>query len=276
MRGSRMMLSAIVAIVSSQLVAGVPYRVVEVKDGGAITGVVRLAGSVPKQVVFETGKDPDWCGTRKVSPRLVLGANGGVANTVISLEGVMQGKGFARDKTYILDQRKCEYVPHILLLPLGADLDIVNSDAVLHNVHTYSPGKEARTVFNIAQPIKGFRFPVKGGRFSEPGAYHATCDAGHPWMSAYVVVAEHPYYTVTDANGRFELQDIPTGTYTMRMWHEGVAVTKTEKQNGKVTAYHYEPPYEETRQVTVRPNETTQVKFALSLRPAVAQERATQ
>lgn len=269
MKRSKMMLGAIVVVLSSHLFAGPPYRIVDVKNGGTITGVVRLAGSAPKQLVFETGKDPDWCGTRKVSPRLVLGAHAGVANTVISLEGVTQGKRFAPNGKYILDQWKCEYVPHILLLPLGADLDIVNSDAVLHNVHTYSPGKEPRTVFNIAQPIKGVRIPVKGGRFSQPGPYQATCDAGHPWMSAYVVVIEHPYYAVTDANGRFELRDVPPGTYTIKMWHEGVAVTKTEKQNGKVTAYHYEAPYEELQQITVSAGGTVNVGFTLSLRPQV-------
>ncbi len=273
MTRSWVMLGAIVAAVGSHVFATTPYRAVDVKYGGTITGVVRISGPAPKPVLFATGKDPDWCGTSKVSPRLALGARGGVANTVVSLEGITRGKPFAQNRKYVLDQRSCEYVPHILLLPLGAELDIVNSDAVLHNVHSYAPGSDPRTIFNIAQPIKGVRFSVKAGSFSESGAYHATCDAGHPWMSAYVVVAEHPYYAVTDAHGRFELTDVPPGKYTVKMWHEGVAVTKTETQKGKVTTYYYEAPYEERQEVVVTAGSVATVAFTLSLRPGVHAEK---
>jgi hypothetical protein len=272
MKRRRMVVAAGVAIValwSFPAFATIPYKGVDVKDGGTIAGTVRLAGPVPKPVVFETGKDPDWCGTRRVSPRLVLGANGGVANAVISIEGISQGKRFAPERKYILDQRKCEYVPHVLLLPLGADLEIVNSDAVLHNVHTYAPGKEPRTVFNIAQPVKGVRFRVTADRLTMPGIYAATCDAGHPWMSAYVAVAEHPYYAVTGTDGQFSLSNVPPGTYTLKMWREGVAVTRVERRNGEVTAYQYEPPYEMEQTVVVSSGTTTRADFQLLLRPAV-------
>lgn len=88
-------------------------------------------------------------------------------------------------------------------------------------------------------------------------------------MSAYVVVVEHPYYAGTDAAGRFELTDIPPGTYTLKLWHEGVAVARTERSNGEVTAYHYEDPYEIEQTVAVKAGVTTNVEFELTLRPVV-------
>lgn len=268
-RRTAAVVAAMLFVISSPVMTSSPYRVIDVGEKGTIAGRVRLNGTVPKLPAFEVPKDNDWCGTRKISPRLVVGPQGGVGNAVISLQGITQGKAFSGRKSYVLDQRKCEYVPHVLILPLGSNLDIVNSDAVLHNVHAYAPGKEPRTVFNIAQPVTGVRFPVKADRLAMPGIYSATCDAGHPWMSAFVVVAEHPYYTVTGDDGRFELKDIPPGTYTLKLWREGVAVTKIQRRNAEITAYIYEEPYEMEQTVTVASGKTTNIDFELSLRPAV-------
>lgn len=256
---------AFVAALVAPALSQPAYRTIEVKDGGKISGFVRLSADVPDGLEFPVQKDNDWCGTKKKSPRLVVGKEKGVGNAVISLEGISAGKKFAEGK-YVLDQRKCEYVPHVMLLPIGAPLVIVNSDAVLHNVHTY--GTQGRTVFNIAQPIKGVRFPVNPSKFSVPGAYHATCDAGHPWMSAYIIVTDHPYYAISDVNGKFELSDVPPGMYRIRMWHEGVHVTRTDMSGLTVKAYQYEAPYEEVREIVMPAGGNVTVDFALELRPA--------
>ncbi|MBX2989697.1 MAG: hypothetical protein KF749_00865 [Bacteroidetes bacterium] len=263
-RRASILLTAIVAF-AVNLLAAQPYKAIVVKEGGTISGVVRLQGSLPK-LDFDITKDNDWCGTKKKSPRLVVGKNNGVANAVISLVGIAEGKKHLYGGKYILDQRKCEYVPHVLLLPMGSPLEIVNSDAVLHNVHTYEGS--GRTIFNIAQPIKGVRFPVKASQFAMPGAYHATCDAGHPWMSAYVIATEHPYYVLSNPVGKFELRDVPPGTYKLKMWHEGVNVTRTELDGKKAKVYYYEPPYEKIREVVVQRNGNISVDFMLELRPA--------
>lgn len=238
------------------------YKAIDVKGGGTITGVVKLQGEFPKRLELEVTKDKDWCGIKKSSPRLVLGKDNVVRNAVISLENISLGKKSVSLAKYTLDQRKCEYDPHVLLLPLGSDMEIVNNDPILHNVHVYEG--DQRTVFNIAQPVKGFRFPVK--YFKTPGIYSAMCDAGHPWMSAYVIVAEHPYYALSSANGRYTLENVPPGTYKIKMWHEGVTVARTEMEAGKPKAYYYEPPYEETSDVTVPENGNVVVDFKLLLR----------
>jgi hypothetical protein len=145
-------------------------------------------------------------------------------------------------------------------------MEIVNNDPVLHNVHTYSTREKHRTIFNIAQPIKGQRTPIRPTLFKTRGIVMATCDAGHPWMSAYIVLADHPYYAVTDANGKYTLDNVPPGTYRLKMWHEGVAATRVEMENGKPKLYEYEEPYELVQEVTVTEGGKVEVNFDLALR----------
>jgi plastocyanin len=251
------------ALFAAKSPAATPYKSITVKDGGTISGVVKLEGVAPKLETFDVQKDNDWCGKKKSLPRLVLGKNNGVRNTVISLEGIQQGVRFESKAKAILEQKRCEYQPHVVLLPSGANLEIVNNDAVLHNVHAFDA--QAKTMFNIAQPVKGLRFPVKSSQFKAGEIYETTCDAGHPWMSAYVVVAEHPYYAVTDAEGKFELRNVPPGTYKLKMWHEGVNTTRVEMENGKPKLYTFEKPYEEIQEVTVSASGSVSVDFKLAL-----------
>lgn len=255
-------------IALQSLDAGVPYRTIEVKDGGTVRGTVRLSGDVPRPTVFVTGKDPSWCGRTKTSQRLRIGKNNGVADGVVILEGITAGKKMEGNASPVLNQSGCDFFPHVVMVPWGTNFTIVNSDAVLHNIRASSSGIDEKTIFNIAQPIRGLRTTVKAEHFPRSGIYHVACDAGHPWMSAYIVVVDHPYCTVTDANGRFVLTDVPPGKYTLRIWHSGVALTRTEKRGNAVTAYRYEEPYEQTREIVVSAKEVVLADFSLSLRPA--------
>jgi plastocyanin len=211
-------------------------------------------------------KDNDLCSVSKPNPRLVMSAAGGVRYAVVFLEGVRSGKRFDTSARVVLDQRACVYEPHVVLLPVGGTLEIVNSDPILHNVHTYDLQKELTTVFNIAQPLRGQRTPLPASIFDGPGFYRATCDAGHPWMSAYIVVIGHPYYAVTDENGRYVLEGVPPGRYNVRMWHEGVHITRTEMEKGAVKRYNYESPYELVKEVEVLPNRRVTLDFEFELR----------
>jgi hypothetical protein len=254
----------LLAFTNETLLAAGPYKEIAVKDGGRISGVVKLEGVAPKLTQFEVPKDNDWCGRKKTLPRLVLGKNNGVRNTVVYLEGIQQGARLESKAKILFEQKRCEYVPHVLVLPAGSALEIVNSDAVLHNVHAFDPN--AKTVFNIAQPVKGLRFAVKPEQFNAGAIYEATCDAGHPWMSAFIVAADHPYYAVTDAVGKFELKDVPAGTYKIKMWHEGVHTIRVDFESGKPKLFTFEKPYEQAQEVTVGVNGNATVDFSLRLR----------
>ncbi len=238
------------------------------RDDGAVRGEVRLTGDIPKAVRLVVSKDANYCGVNKSSPRLRVSASKGVQDAIVWLEGITGGKQTPlENKQLVLNQYKCEYSPHILIVPFGSSLDIVNSDPILHNVHAYDNRDGTRTLFNIAQPIKGQRTAVRQTLFQKAGLYLATCDAGHPWMNAYIMVADNPYYALTDREGHYVLDQVPPGTYRLKMWHEGVAVVKTEMENGKPKTYRYEEPYEEEKEVTVSRGGTTQADFALILRP---------
>ena len=254
---------------SGAVVAQSKYKVISVGNAGSISGDVRISGNVPMSARLSVLKDEKICGSNKPSPRLLVSKSGGVQNALVWIEDIAAGKNVGdENKRLELDQNRCEYKPHVLLLPIGSSLDIVNSDPILHNVHTYDESRGNRTLFNIAQPVRGQRTTVKKTQFEKAGIYLATCDAGHPWMSAYVIVTEHPYYTLTDADGNFKLDGVPPGTYRLKMWHEGVSVVNTMMEGGKPKSYQYESPYEAGQDVVVPANGTISVGFPLALRPA--------
>jgi plastocyanin len=240
------------------------YVSVEVNDGGTITGKVRLKGIPPTCDQLMCTQDNRACGKTKRSPRLSVGNGLGIADAIVYLESISKGKKFQEEHPCLLVQHNCEYSPHTLIVPAGSPLQIVNNDPILHNVHTYEASKDPKTVFNIAQPIKGVKSTTKP--LMKPGLINVSCDAGHPWMSASIMVAAHPYYTLTDKDGNFSLANVPPGSYTLRMWHEGVAIVKKELEHDKVKKYEFEQPYEESMQVTVNPKTTSTADFELTLR----------
>ena len=242
---------------------GAEYREAAVTGGGTIRGQVRLAGAAPKLASLPTGKDEAVCGKEQPTPRLLAGAGGGVANAVVYLESIPSGKPFKKVPATI-DQKGCRYDPHVVLVPVVPSLGITNSDTVLHNVHACSSDTQRTTLFNIAQPLVGQQTPVAPEKLSTPGFYELSCEAGHPWMSGYLVVAAHPYYAVTGADGSFALSDVPAGTYTVRMWHEGVHV---RNYYPSLQRYEYEDPYQASAQVTVPAGGAAKADFTLSLRP---------
>jgi len=243
------------------------YKEIDVKDGGTITGVVKLVGNPPSIAQFEITKDMDHCGTKKKFDRLIIGKNNGVKNAVVCIEGIAEGKQFPAQEKYTIDQRNCEYIPHVQVVPAGAQIQIVNSDNILHNVHAYADlDGQLRTVCNIAQPIKGQRTTIRQTQLAGSTTLLTTCDAGHPWMSGHVIVSENPYYVVTDSEGTFALTGVPPGTYKVRMWHEGFKITGTEIENGKVKQYHFEYPYEVVKEVSIAKNSNARVDFDLLCR----------
>lgn len=259
-------LAGILIPLSARLSAQTPYREVEVRDGGVVAGVVRADGEHAPRELLPIVKDSKICGSKKTSARWIVGRSGGVANAIVYLENIAEGKARQPAARQTLSQVRCEYIPHVMIAPLGSELEIVNNDPILHNVHAYETGVTLKSIFNIAQPIKGQRTVVKAKQLSRPGILVATCDAGHPWMDAAIAVAPHPYYALTDTSGTFRIDNVPPGTYTVVVWHEGVRVLKAESEGEKVTKYIYEEPYVLRREAAVAPSQTASVEFRLTLR----------
>ncbi|HSF32104.1 MAG TPA: carboxypeptidase regulatory-like domain-containing protein [Candidatus Tectomicrobia bacterium] len=214
------------------------YEATTVSDGGTIVGEIKYAGDPPPPQKIEVTKDTNICGTEpKVSPVLVVGADKGIRDVVAFLPGIQKGKALEKPaKPPVLDQKNCEYHPYAQIFPVGTSLQILNSDAVLHNVKTKAGSK---TTFNVAQPkIK----PKLTQEFKNPEIVQVECNV-HGWMTAILVVAEHPYYALTDANGSFKITDVPPGKHTLKVWHAKLG--------------------EQTKEVTVNPKEETKVAFEM-------------
>jgi plastocyanin len=256
----------LVMVCFSLISAQAQYKEKEVVNGGTIRGTVRFQGDTSRVESMRMTKDHAICGKVKQSPRLLLGKNNFLANAIISLEGITEGKKLSQGGKQTLNQKGCEYYPHVMVLPVGTELEIVNNDPILHNVHAYEMYPSVKSVFNIAQPVKGQRTLIRQEKLRTPGFLTATCDAGHPWMSATILVTDHPYYTVTDKQGAFTLTDVPPGTYTLRLWHEGIHVVDKEMEKEKVKKYFFEEPYIITQEVTVPEKGSVDGNFTLTLR----------
>lgn len=266
MAKAAILVSFLITVSSGRVTGQSPYREMNVENPGMIRGQVRLQAGAKEIATMEITKDDVICGTSCPSPRLATGKNRGVMNSVVFLESVSQGKRRNGTMRPSINQTKCQYSPHVTVVPIGAQLEIVNSDPILHNVHAYEGESRVKTIFNIAQPVKGQRTSIKQMQLNTRGLVLLTCDAGHPWMSAYIIVADHPYIVVSDRQGNFILDEVPPGSYRVKMWHEGILVTSEQLERGKVSRYFFEEPYEIVQDVIVPPNGVAKVDFEITLR----------
>ncbi len=115
----------------------------------------------------------------------------------------------------VMDQRNETFLPRLLAIQTGTTVDFPNSDFTFHNVFSLSRARR----FDLGRYAAG---KSKSVRFDRPGVVRVFCDI-HSHMSAFVVVFNHPYFRVTDADGRFRIDQVPPGTYTVIGWYEGEA-----------------------------------------------------
>lgn len=240
------------------------YQIVGVKDGGSITGQVTFAGPVPKLEPVKISKDKDFCGEMVPSRALrVSPENRGVANTVVFLEGITQGKKpHPRQEKALLDNVKCRFEPHVLALMQRGKLAVKNTDPKLHNTHAYlvqAYPQKKRTVLNLALPLQD---QVIKKRIRKAGVVWIQCDA-HSHMQAWLHVFAHPYFAVTDRDGRFTISNVPPGKYTIKAWHEGWKVLRKEVARGKAERIVYDDPRVLSQDVTVAPKGQVKVTFEL-------------
>ena len=113
-----------------------------------------------------------------------------------------------------LDQRGCVYSPHLVVARVGQEVVFINNDPVFHNVKSFAKRNPS---FNLAMPTRGQRVSK---RFSQPEIPLQTKCSVHPWMGAFVAVLDHPFYSVSNERGEFEIRGLTPGTYTVELWHE--------------------------------------------------------
>src|SRR5213594_1217025 len=177
------------------------------QGGGTIEATVTYAGA-PVVEKLKVNKDTEKCGTEASIEKVVVGANKGLANTVVSVPGA---KGTPKAVKATVDQHGCKFVPHVTAMTPG-ELELKNSDDILHNIHTYSTANPA---INKAQP----KFKkVMTEKFEKPEIIKLTCDV-HSWMQGWVAVVPG-IAAVTDGNGVAKLENVPAGKQKIEVWHE--------------------------------------------------------
>ena len=221
------------------------YTVVNVADGAVLRGRVLFTGGVPEPRKLLITKDEEVCGQGyRERYDVVVTAGGELLNAVIFVEDIQQGKAWPdAEEGYVLNQKNCAFEPHLQVIPKGRDLNIVNSDPVLHNIHSYELiGRARRTLFNFGQP------PEKGTitralRPRRGNQIRLECDA-HDFMQGWIYAADNPYYAVVSTDGSFEIGDVPPGTYTVKIWHPFLGLQE--------------------QQVTLTPSEASEITFQFS------------
>lgn len=184
-------------------------------EAGDILGTVTLAGPAPSVGLLSSKADHAVCGAEpRPSEALLLSPSGGVKNAVVFI-AYERLEGWRSPATFQMDQRRCSFVPHVLIVPPGATVEVLNSDGILHNFHTLS---RLNPSVNFGQPARARPLWVT---FDQPETVQVKCDLhGEGFMRAWIVVASHPYYALTDEDGRFRVPDLPPGPHTLEIWHE--------------------------------------------------------
>ena len=186
-------------------------------EAGTLKGHVKYDGKPPKKKRLKMDADP-VCGSSHSGPvysvNFKMADNGSMAEALVYLKDVSHSGGAPADPV-VIDQIGCIYEPHVLGMVAGQELLIKNSDATLHNIHSMP---KVNKEFNFAMP-KVVKERKSTFATAEPDPFYIKCDV-HPWMKAWILVSDHPYFAVTDTNGNFSIDGIPGGTYEVVCWQE--------------------------------------------------------
>ena len=182
------------------------YGPVDAARNGAITGHVELT-----RPPVAVGRRPGVTdlGTPTLQPMAEP------QMSVVYLEVAPRGAFEQTDTTRaVMDQRNETFVPHVLAITTGTTVEFPNSDRIYHNVFSLSKTRP----FDLGRYAVG---RSKSIRFDRPGVVRVFCDI-HSHMSAFILVFSHPFFAVTDPAGRYRIDNVPPGTYTLVAWNEGV------------------------------------------------------
>jgi hypothetical protein len=191
------------------------YQSEAVANGGKISGVVKLAGTAPSVPPIKTTKNQDYCGATLANPLYVVGKGGGLANVEVFIKDISRGKAKPTEPIILVNEH-CMFHPRVQGACVGQQVKISSADPILHNTHPQIADTNA-TLYNLALPFKGFS--VVKPLATQAGVLRIKCDV-HEWMRAWILEFDHPYFATTDADGKFEIGDVPPGTYTVVAWHE--------------------------------------------------------
>ena len=190
---------------------------VDAATAGNVAGKITFTGTAPKPAVVRMDSDPNCVqpGVTATDESVVVGSDGSLQNVFVYVkDGLGNLKFPVPTAPLVLDQKGCQYRPHVFGVQAGQPIEILNSDATLHNIHAWP---QANQEFNMGQALQGMKdtHTFTTQEIMVP----FRCDV-HRWMNSFVGVVAHPFFAVTGADGSFQLKGLPPGTYTIEAWHE--------------------------------------------------------
>jgi plastocyanin len=228
------------------------------RETGTITGRVTLAGEAPELTPFAITANADVCGTASKSNLLELGQDKGIAGAVVYVE--MPELKAAPSATQTIEQRGCQYTPHVIATTPGSTVAFRNDDPTAHNVRVESVAS-GRIQLNVAQGAQG---KVDEWKVPEAGFYLVACDY-HPWMNSYVVAVPSGLFAVTGADGTYRIDGVPVGSRTVIVWHNGIKLREKHDTEGRLIGYRFDDPVTKSSTVSVAKNASATLDVALEL-----------
>ena len=224
---------------SSTPVNNVSAAVIDPASAGTIKGKVLFEGTVPPAQEISVRGNPECAvfhqGGKVKSEELVVN-NGALQNVFVYVKEGLEGKSFpAPSEAVTIQNKSCVYVPHVSGAQVGQSIILLNEDPTLHNIHSYSKNSKS---WNLGLPFQGMK-QTKKFEAAEV-MVHLKCDV-HPWMSGYVGVLSHPYFSVSGADGSFEIKNLPPGEYLIEAWQEKLGV--------------------QSQKIKIEPQETKELEF---------------
>jgi hypothetical protein len=201
---------------ASSTTAGKP---VDPATAGTISGMIKLDGAAPRMRNINMAAEPNCAKANTGAPAMtqdvVVGNGGTLQNVLVYLKGDFSQYSVTPATNPIqIDQKGCQYTPHVVALMVNEPLEITNSDMTTHNIH---PVPMNNREWNESQPPGAS--PIKQSFAREEVAIPVKCNV-HPWMKAYIAVIGNPYFKVTGTDGSYTIQNVPPGTYTLTAWQE--------------------------------------------------------
>ncbi|MGV3772498.1 MAG: carboxypeptidase regulatory-like domain-containing protein [Verrucomicrobiales bacterium] len=210
-------------------------------EQSSLIGFVTLSGNPPPEKLLPL--DPQCSKLHEgVAPPTtkfyLLGEHGGLADVFVYIKDAkVQGDTHLQKPKLLIDQVACEYLPYMVGAQVGQEILVRNSDPALHNVHVI-PSQRGNLESNFAQLPRSKDLKLV---FNKPETFvKLKCDV-HQWMFAWIAVVEHPFFAVTDKKGKFAINGLPPGEYTVEAVHRkaGTQQFQLSLEQGKETTLEF-------------------------------------
>lgn len=194
------------------------YAPGHVNGAARISGVVAASGA-PGDSVVPVQRDARVCGDSAVVHAVRLDGSS-LANALVWVDGITRGKTLPETRRTTVTIERCQFDPKLTAVVAGSTVNVLSRDRASHNVRFYREG-HGTPVATVMTVDAGQVVPSETIA-ATPGIVEARCEV-HPWVRGYVAVFDHPYFAITDEKGSFTIDQLPAGTYTVKVWHEGMA-----------------------------------------------------